>query len=354
MIVDFHTHVFPEWLRDGRERYVSRDATFGELYSDPRARMATAEDLVAAMDSDGVDVAVVMGLGWSDEGLARDVNDYIIDAVRRHPGRLVGFGGVSPAWRDAAAREADRCARAGLKGVGELHPDTQRFDMGDAAVTGPLMEAVRHHGLIVTAHSSEPVGHLYPGKGSNRPEALWRFIQSYPDATLVCAHWGGGLPFYSLMPEVGASLEKRLLRHGGVSAAVRGADLRGGGGADRGRADTAGQRLRPAASAQAVGAGQGVGAARGRPRRDPGRQRGAAAAAVGAATYKSSSGNDARCILTKASSIWDGSSAHTASRASRKPFNPIRCRRLPAARTRTLPAGPADPAASSGPVCRRG
>ena len=207
MIVDFHTHVFPEWLRDGRARYVSRDATFGELYSDPRARMATAEDLVAAMDSDGVDVAVVMGLGWSDEGLARDVNDYIIDAVRRHPGRLVGFGGVSPAWRDAAAREADRCARAGLKGLGELHPDTQRFDMGDAAVTGPLMEAVRHHGLIVTAHSSEPVGHLYPGKGSNRPEALWRFIQSYPDATLVCAHWGGGLPFYSLMPEVGASLE---------------------------------------------------------------------------------------------------------------------------------------------------
>ena len=207
MIVDFHTHVFPEWLRDERDRYISRDATFGELYADPKARMATAEDLLAAMDSDGVDVAVAMGLGWSDEGLARDVNDYIIDSVRRYPDRLVGFGGVNPAWGDAAAREADRCAQAGLKGVGELHPDSQGFDMGDGAVTAPLMEAVRHHGLIVTAHSSEPVGHLYPGKGSNRPEALWRFIQAYPDVTLVCAHWGGGLPFYALMPEVGASLE---------------------------------------------------------------------------------------------------------------------------------------------------
>ena len=207
MIVDFHTHVFPEWLRDGRDRYISRDATFGELYADPKARMATANELVAAMDSDGVDVAVAMGLGWSDEGLARDANDYIIDAVRRHPGRLAGFAGVSPAWGEAAAREADRCARAGLKGVGELHPDSQGFDMGDGAVTAPLMETVRHHGLIVTAHSSEPVGHMYPGKGSNRPEALWRFIQAYPDVTLVCAHWGGGLPFYALMPEVGASLE---------------------------------------------------------------------------------------------------------------------------------------------------
>ncbi len=207
MIVDFHTHVFPEWLRDGREIYVRRDASFGEMYADPKAKMATAEDLAAAMDADGVDVAVAMGLGWSDEGLARDVNDYIIDAVKRHPGRLVGFASVNPAWGDAAAREADRCARAGLKGVGELHPDGQGFDMGDAAVMGPLMEAVRHHGLMVTAHSSEPVGHAYPGKGSNRPEALWRFIRNHPDVTLVCAHWGGGLPFYALMPEVGAAME---------------------------------------------------------------------------------------------------------------------------------------------------
>ncbi len=207
MIIDFHTHVFPEWLRDRRDRYVSRDATFGELYGNPRARMATAEELVAVMEADGVDLAVVIGLGWSDEGLARDMNDYIIEAVRRHRGRLAGFAGVNPAWGSAAAREADRCAEAGLAGVGELHPDTQGFDMGEAGVMAPMVEAVRHHGLIVTAHSSEPVGHLYPGKGSNGPGTLWRFIGNYPDVTLVCAHWGGGLPFYSLMPEVADSLE---------------------------------------------------------------------------------------------------------------------------------------------------
>ena len=45
-----------------------------------------------------------------------------------------------------------------------------------------------------------------PGKGRTRPEALWRFIQAYPDVVLVCAHWGGGLPFYALMPEVAAAL----------------------------------------------------------------------------------------------------------------------------------------------------
>ena len=201
-VVDFHTHVYPEWLRDRRERYAAADATFGELFGDPKARMATAEELVAAMDRDGVDRSVVMGIGWTDRGLAREANDYIIESVSRYPDRLSGFGGVNPAWGEDAALEAERCASAGLVGVGELHPDTQGYDLGDRRVMGPLMEAAGALGLIVLTHSSEPVGHMYQGKGETRPEVLWRFIQNFPDATIVCAHWGGGLPFYALMPEV--------------------------------------------------------------------------------------------------------------------------------------------------------
>ncbi|MDD4874454.1 MAG: amidohydrolase family protein, partial [Dehalococcoidales bacterium] len=41
----------------------------------------------------------------------------------------------------------------------------------------------------------------YPGKGRVSPEVLYPFITSYPELTIVCAHWGGGLPFYTLMPE---------------------------------------------------------------------------------------------------------------------------------------------------------
>jgi predicted TIM-barrel fold metal-dependent hydrolase len=91
--------------------------------------------------------------------------------------------------------------------VGELHPDTQSFDLGDRQTMAPIMEAVEEHNLIVTTHSSEPVGHLYSGKGATRPEVLWRFVQSFPEVRIVCAHWGGGLPFYALMPEVRDGLE---------------------------------------------------------------------------------------------------------------------------------------------------
>ena len=205
-MIDFHTHVFPPEFIDRRQDLIGRDATFASLFADPKARMASAGDLLKAMDDDGVTISVVMGIGWTDHGLARESNDYIVESVRRSGGRLVGFAGVNPAWGERAATEADRCARSGLRGIGELHPDTQGFDLGDPGTMAPLMEAVRQHRLIVTTHSSEPVGHSYPGKGRTRPDLLWRLSQGFPDVTLVCAHWGGGLPFYALMPEVAEGL----------------------------------------------------------------------------------------------------------------------------------------------------
>ena len=71
MIIDFHTHAYPPWLEDRREKYLQRDATFGELFADPKAKMATAEELVQAMDEDGVARSVVMGIGWTTTSSTR-------------------------------------------------------------------------------------------------------------------------------------------------------------------------------------------------------------------------------------------------------------------------------------------
>ena len=206
MIIDSHVHVYPPSFRGRREELARRDATFRELYSNPAAVLATADDLLAAMDEAGVDVAVAVGIGWTDPGVAREANDYLIECTARSGGRLLAFGAVNPAWGDDALAEVERCATAGLIGIGELHPDTQGYGIDDASVMAPLMALAKRLGLPVLTHASEPVGHSYPGKGTVTPERLLRFIESFPGQPVIAAHWGGGLPFYALMPEVKAAL----------------------------------------------------------------------------------------------------------------------------------------------------
>jgi predicted TIM-barrel fold metal-dependent hydrolase len=70
-----------------------------------------------------------------------------------------------------------------------------------------LVDIMIKHKLILLTHASEPVGHNYAGKGEVTPGMLYPFITHFPDLTVVCAHWGGGLPFYALMPEVKRTLK---------------------------------------------------------------------------------------------------------------------------------------------------
>ena len=207
MIIDFHTHVLPPEIKQDRSRYVESDIAFAALYADEKARIATADDLIDNMDREGIGVSVIVNYSWSTRELCTGTNDYILESVARFPGRLAGFCAVPSAFTDDSLAEIERCARAGATGVGELRPDAMlpRFTDGDAM--RPFVDILMKHKLVLLLHSSEPVGHYYPGKGNATPDVLYSFIANFPDLPVVCAHWGGGLPFYTLMPEVREALE---------------------------------------------------------------------------------------------------------------------------------------------------
>jgi len=202
MLIDFHTHLFPPDVRDHRERYCERDPWFHALYSNPRTRMATAEDLVAEMDRTGVDASVTFSFGWTDPGLIEETNSYVLDAMRRYPKRIYGMAVLSPMTGVRAVRELERCAQAGMIGLGELMPHGQGYKLSDIDLLTPVIEVVRQYSLLVLSHCSEPIGHVYPGKGNVLLQDIVAFLTAFPDVKFVAAHWGGGLPFYTLMPEI--------------------------------------------------------------------------------------------------------------------------------------------------------
>src|SRR5579884_3313556 len=156
MLIDFHTHIFPPEICQQRERYCKRDPWFHSLYSDPRTRMATAEDLIAEMNASGVDASVTFSFGWTDTGLIEETNSYVIDAIRRYPHRLYGMAVIQPTAGTKAIYELERCARSGMIGLGELMPHGQGYRLSDITLLSPLMEVVRAHQLLVLSHCSEP------------------------------------------------------------------------------------------------------------------------------------------------------------------------------------------------------
>ena len=207
MIIDFHTHIFPPQIKKNRSKYIDSDPCFAILYSNKDAKLTTADELIDSMDRDGVDISVIVNYSWTTHELCVETDDYILESVARYPKRLVGFCAISSFIEDISLAEIGRCVTAGAKGIGELRPDTQSIDYTDKVLFKPFVDLLEKHNLIVLTHASEPVGHSYDGKGAATPEVLYRFITTLGDLPVVCAHWGGGLPFYTLMPEVQKALE---------------------------------------------------------------------------------------------------------------------------------------------------
>lgn len=201
-VVDSHTHVFPPEVKQRRETFCMLDDYFGDLYGDPAAKIVTVEDLLAEMDGSGVDLSVMCGFGWSSPELCTMQNDYLLDCLRRYPTRLAALASLQPLAGERALAEVERCVKAGMKGVGELMPDGQGYRLNELHRIGYLFEYAAQQGFPVMTHTSEPVGHHYPGKGTATPDTVWPLVQAFPEAKLILGHWGGGYPFYELMPEV--------------------------------------------------------------------------------------------------------------------------------------------------------
>jgi predicted TIM-barrel fold metal-dependent hydrolase len=206
VIVDFHTHIFPAEVAKQRERFLYADPVFRELYDHPKAALATAIDLLDSMEKGGIDISVALGFAWASVENCRIHNNELIDVAKGSRGRIIPFCTLPlRAGIEAVEFEFRRCVEAGVRGFGELRPDNHGFDL--TGLEGKrLGELAAGSGATLLFHASEPVGHPYAGKQGMGISALYEFIVEHPSVRVVAAHWGGGIPFYALMPEVKLAL----------------------------------------------------------------------------------------------------------------------------------------------------
>lgn len=211
-IWDSHVHLFPEEVYHNWDKYAAIDPWFGYLTKAPedgkgtQEAWANAAEALACADGAGVYGLVMQGWYWNDAGVMRLHNDYMADAFRQHPDRLVGFASINPKFGEAAVAEIERCAALGFRGIGELGPGGNGYDFNDPDFLA-VLECAQHHHLPVCIHCGEPVGHLYPGKDTTSLAPLPDIAARFPDLKLILAHMGGGMPFFSMNPKLGNSMD---------------------------------------------------------------------------------------------------------------------------------------------------
>jgi predicted TIM-barrel fold metal-dependent hydrolase len=209
MILDAHTHIFPEEMCRRREDFFSDEPAFQALYDSPRSRLVGPEELLKNLEEVGVEAAVVSGFPWRQERLWRRQHEVILEAQRRWPRKIIGFCNVNP-LDPAAPGEVERCLAAGFRGVGELawYLDDPGKDL-EYFLT-PLAELSQHFRVPLMLHMNDPVGSHYPGKAAIRLDAVYRLIQKFPEVIWILAHWGGGLPFYGLLKKEAPEVLQRV------------------------------------------------------------------------------------------------------------------------------------------------
>ncbi|MDY6970220.1 MAG: TatD family hydrolase [Spirochaetota bacterium] len=201
MIVDFHTHIFSSDLIKQRNRYID-DKNYSFLYSDEKAKLIDHNIMLRAMDDSGIDHVVIMGFPWENEKYCQEQNQYFKDVFVLSKGRIIPFASVPLSINTNIEEWVKGIKDLGLFGIGEIAFYSDGMNKTNSAILRKIFESAQIYSLPVCLHLNEPVGHDYPGKYEPDLNVIYSILKDFPELTVVLAHWGGGILFYEMMPEV--------------------------------------------------------------------------------------------------------------------------------------------------------
>ncbi len=182
MIIDFHTHIFPDKIAKKTIEYLS------EKGSIPPFSDGSASGLISEMDKAEADISVVLPVVTaprqfdSINRFASELNVSFAEGKRR----LISFAGIHPMCEDIEGK-MEQIAAWGFKGV-KLHPDYQETYIDDEGYV-KILECAKKHDLIVVTHSGVDGG--YRGLPVRcTPERVLRLIERVGHKKFVLAHLG--------------------------------------------------------------------------------------------------------------------------------------------------------------------
>lgn len=220
MLIDFHTHAFPDKLAERAMATLSSKVDF------PPETYGTISALLNKMDADGVDISVVCNIATNPRQNI-NVNLFAVDTLNKHSDRLVPLGSIHPDF-PSPAEEIEKLHSAGIKGL-KLHPDYMERVIDDPSYD-EIFTLAAEYDMFILIHAGFDV--YSPNKIHASPDAVLNRLSRSPKTKLIAAHFGGNALYNEVSEKLigknlfidtsmgtrfgldKATAEKMLARHG--------------------------------------------------------------------------------------------------------------------------------------------
>lgn len=182
MIVDMHTHTFPDRIAAAAMEDLANAAHIVPYCN------GTRSDLMTSMQRAGVDWSVVLPVATNAKQVSK-VNDSAAELNRfADKDGVFSFGCIHPDYPEWKA-ELNRVAELGLKGI-KIHPFYQKTQIDDIRYLR-ILEYCGQLGLVVVAHAGWDVG--IPEQDLCSPAMCRSAVEQIGPVKLILAHMGGWL-----------------------------------------------------------------------------------------------------------------------------------------------------------------
>lgn len=179
MIIDFHTHIFPDKIAS--RTIEALEAKAGLTASTD----GTLKGLLTSMENAGVDMSVILPVVTKPSQF-ETVNTFAASVSNMYPGKLISFGGIHPDTEDYKG-ELDRIKALGLKGI-KIHPDYQGVMIDDVRYMN-IIEYADALDLIIITHAGIDIG--LPDPVHCPPDKMRKVLDTLKPKKMIAAHYGG-------------------------------------------------------------------------------------------------------------------------------------------------------------------
>lgn len=178
MIIDFHTHTFPEKIAKASIESLSKCSGITP-HTD-----GTADGLRRSMEEAGVDLSVILPVVTRPSQF--ETVNKVAAKICEAGGGLLSFGGIHPDCSDIRQKMRE-IKNVGLKGI-KIHPAYQEVYMDDIRYLR-ILDAATEQGLIISVHAGVDIGLPEPVYAA--VEKILHAVRETKPEKLVLAHLGG-------------------------------------------------------------------------------------------------------------------------------------------------------------------